>query len=57
MSFLKISVASAATILFLTPAALAGFDGSKTNNVAVYWGTCFPVQHITSTHITDDVTA
>ena len=38
MSFLKISVASAATILFLTPAALAGFDGSKTNNVAVYWG-------------------
>lgn len=44
MSFLKMSAVSAATILSLAPTALAGFDGSKTNNVAVYWGT-FPAYH------------
>ena len=41
MSFLKMSAVSAATILSLAPTALAGFDGSKTNNVAVYWGMSF----------------
>lgn len=38
MSFLKISVASAATLLSFAPSALAGFDATASNNVAVYWG-------------------
>lgn len=38
MSFLKISLASAVTLLSFAPSAHAGFDASASNNVAVYWG-------------------
>ncbi len=38
MSFLKVSMASAATLLSLAPSVLAGYDPLGANNVAIYWG-------------------